>query len=90
MLSCQRTADRIEIIGLIEGVKTLNIGVARCTIDLFDLRDAMLLLGLTQQNVRLTVEPLESPEKKQPGGQKDTGNAKSKTQRKAGSKRTRR
>lgn len=44
-------ADRITIIGQIEGVKTLSIGVARCTIDLFDIKDAMILLGLTQQNV---------------------------------------
>ena len=73
----------IQIIGQIEGVKTLSIGVARCTIDLFDLRDAMMLLGLTQQNVSLTVEPLGTPA----GGQKDTGNAKGKANRKAGSKR---
>ena len=76
-------ADRIEIIGQIEGVKTLNIGVARCTIDLFDLKDAMILLGLTQQNVRLTVEPMEQPEKKTPeNGTKD------KKIRRAGSKHT--
>ena len=76
-------ADRITIIGQIEGVKTLSIGVARCTIDLFDLKDAMILLGLTQQNVRLTVEPMEQPEKKAPGnGTKD------KKIRRAGSKRT--
>lgn len=74
--------ERIEIIGQIEGVKTLSIGVARCTIDLFDIKDAMILLGLTQQNVKLTVEPMEQPEK---GPQ--SGTEKKKTRR-AGSKRS--
>jgi hypothetical protein len=42
----------------VTGVKTLAGGVGRATIDLYEMRDVLLLMALTEHNIVLTIEPM--------------------------------